>query len=312
MSSLKYTNCVLSAEAHAEPISSRVFDKNLLSPLSPNPFFVNSVCYSESESKHLSGFECLLSRCPVGWSPTALRKQGFNLCYVASGGFTFNGEPMSRGDAAFIEPYFEGAPICTESGSEIYLACFEGDITVHIAQMLRNFSPDTVYRVGFCESVTQLMDSMIYNKFMGEVSVKQLVIGFTDMLLAYLSRAVHSEDSLRKPDDLISRAKSAIEDSYADLTVEQLSNILYVNSKYLSKMFRKHLNTTPKQYITETKLHHAEHYLINTEYPIQKISEIVGYNNYSNFYIAFKSKYGVSPEEYRRILSDHDAQGKTK
>ena len=312
MSSLKYTHAVLSTEPQAEPISTRVFDKNLLSPTSADPFFTSSLYYSEGDSKHLSGFECIFSRCPAGRALTRQKKQSFTVCFVSRGSFTFNGEPMKAGDAAFIEPYFEDSPICAESGSEIYAVGFEGDITVHIAQMLRNFSSDAVYSVGFSESVTGLIDSMLYNKYLGEVSVKQLVIGFTDMLLAYLTRAVHPESSRRKPDDLISRAKSAIENSYADLTVEQLSNILYVNSKYLSKMFRKHLNTTPKQYITDTKLHHAEHYLLNTEYPIQKISEIVGYNNYSNFYIAFKAKYGVSPEDYRRILADHDAQGKTK
>ena len=52
---------------------------------------------------------------------------------------------------------------------------------------------------------------------------------------------------------------------------------------------------------------HAEHYLISTEYPIQKISEIVGYNNYTNFYVAFKNKYGIAPEEYRKIYYDSDA-----
>ena len=312
MSTLKYTYSVFDTAPQASPRDIHVYEKNLLIPHSPAPFFENSLFYEESESKHLTSFECAFARCHVGQIIESSRKQSFTVFYVTSGSFRYNGEDMLSGDAAFVEPFSEFSPICTEDRSEIYLLSLEGDITVHVAQMLRSFSSDAVYKVGFRESIASLFDSVIYNKFMGEISVKQLIIGFTDMLLAYLSRASHPDNSQRKPDDIISRAKSAIEEGYADLTVEQLSNILYVNSKYLSKIFRKHLNITPKQYITETKLIHAEHYLVNTEYPIQKISEIVGYNNYTNFYIAFKNKYGIAPEEYRREFSDHDAAHKAK
>ena len=214
---------------------------------------------------------------------------------------------MSKGDAVFVEPYFEYTLSCREDCSEIYRISWEGDITVHIAQMLRNFVSDSVYNVGCHESVTALIDSMIYNRFLERVSIKQLAVGFTDMLLAYLTRATGTDNLEKKPADLIARAKGIIEASYTGITVEQLANALYVNSKYLSKAFRKHTGMTPKHYITETKMTHAEHYLINTEYPIQKISEIVGYNNYTNFYIAFKTKYGIAPEEYRKMFSEQDS-----
>lgn len=279
----------------------------------PRPaVFENTVSYEDSESRHLRSFECSFFRCNKGYEMTAKREQSFTALYIASGSFYYNGLSMSRGDAVFIEPYFEHSFVCREDMSEAYVISWEGDITVHIAQMMRNFTSDSVYKVGFNDSVNGLVDSIIYNKFLDKINIKQLAVGFTDMALAYFTRAVDPDPAGKKPADLIARAKSAIETGYADLTVEQLANLLYVNSKYLSKAFRKHTGRTPKQYITETKMTHAEHYLISTEYPIQKISEIVGYNNYTNFYTAFKGKYGVAPEEYRRLFSDHDTPHKVR
>ena len=309
---LKYIYRIPNKDNSEQPEITYSYEENKLKHLPSTALFENTVLYEEAESRHLSRFECSFARYGSGYMLDGKREENFSVFYVSSGSFWYNGMKMSVGDSVFIEPYFDHTIICCDEGSEIYRISWAGDITVHIAQMLRNFSSDGIYKVGFNESIPPLVDQVIYNKYLDKINVKQMSVGFTDMMLAYLTRAVHPDNSGKKPADLISRAKNVIETNYADLTVEQLSNILYVNSKYLSKMFRKHTGMTPKQYITETKMTHAEHYLVSTEYPIQKVSEIVGYNNYTNFYIAFKNKYGIPPEEYRRMFSDHDTAHKIK
>ena len=290
-----------------QPFTTSVYDENLLIKSPPSEYFENVVSYSKSESRHLQSFECALSCAPSGYSLLNCRNKEFLVLYIHDGVAYYNGLRMTRGDAVFVEPYFVHSLVySSEAPPMIYRVTWEGDITVHLAQMLRSFTSDKVYRVGFCESVAELFDSLIYNRYLGDINMKQFVVGFTDMLLAYLTRAVLHDSSDKNLADLITRAKGAIDMGYADLTVDQLASLLYVNSKYLSKMFKKYTGMTPKRYITDIKMVHAEHYLINTEYPIQKISEIVGYNNYTNFYIAFKSKYGIPPEEYRRTYSEGD------
>ena len=309
---LKYIHRIPNKDNGEQPELTYIYEENKLKHIPSPALFENTVQYEESESRHLSSFECSFARCESGYIFDNRREERFSVFYVSRGCFWYNGSKMSVGDSVFIEPYFDHTLICGDSESEIYRISWSGDITVHIAQMLRNFTSDNIYRVGFIESIPSLIDQVIYNKYLDKINVKQLAVGFTDMMLAFLTRATHPDSSDKKPADLISRAKNVIETNYADLKVEQLANILYINSKYLSKMFRKHTGMTPKQYITETKMTHAEHYLVSTEYPIQKVSEIVGYNNYTNFYIAFKSKYGTPPEEYRRMFADHDAAHKIK
>lgn len=291
--------------------SAITYNTNLLERHPSSEYFENLLTYTNPENRHIKKFECGFAKCPPEFSADNRRAE-FTVVYVDGGVLYCNDSKMVQGDAVFIDPYLEYRVSCGNEPARIYYLRWEGDITVHLAQMLRSFSPSTVYRVGFRESVTPLIDSVLYNKHLGDISVRQLVVGFTDMLLAFLICGTHSESPQNKPADLIERAKSVIESGYSDLTVDKLASILYVNSKYLSKMFHKYMGITPKHYITETKMTHAEHYLISTEYPIQKISEIVGYNNYTNFYVAFKAKYGVSPEEYRRLYSDAEGTSRGK
>lgn len=311
MSSILYKYTDIRANESNDPKSCRTYDTNLLKKNPDSEYFENLVTYTNNESGHIKKFECAYSSCPTGFSVDNRCPQ-FTVIYVSGGALYCNGLKMMQGDAMFIDPYLEHRIFCEDEPAQVYLVRWEGDVIVHLAQMLRSFSPSTVYRVGFNECVTPLIDSIIYNRCLEDISIRQLVIGFTDMMLAYLMRGTHSEAPQKKPADLIARAKSVIESGYSDLTVDKLASILYVNSKYLSKMFHKYMGTTPKRYITETKMTHAEHYLISTEYPIQKVSEIVGYNNYTNFYVAFKNKYGISPEEYRRLYSDTEGAPKEK
>ena len=46
----------------------------------------------------------------------------------------------------------------------------------------------------------------------------------------------------------------------------------------------------------------ANNYLINTDLPIEKISEAVGYNSVEHFSRMFKRYYKKSPQQYRKSL----------
>ena len=307
-STLRYLHKIFDDPSGEIPTIVQANETNVLTETPNVPFYENTVSYSKSNSSHLESFECTFSRAAPGYSLLNRQYKEFHVIYVADGVAYYNGLRMVRGDVVFVEPYFVHSLVySTEDTPSVYRTLWQGDITVHIAQMLRNYTSDKVYHVGFEESMEGLFKSLIYNRFLGDISMKQFVVGFTDMLLAYLTRAFLPGGADASLADLITRAKNAMDLGYADLTVDQLASLLYVNSKYLSKVFKKYTGMTPKRYITDIKMVHAEHYLISTEYPIQKISEIVGYNNYTNFYIAFKNKYGIAPEEYRKAYSDSDA-----
>ena len=54
------------------------------------------------------------------------------------------------------------------------------------------------------------------------------------------------------------------------------------------------------------KLKEACHLLVTTNYKIETIMEMVGYNNTMYFNRVFKEKIGTSPSRYRKMQRIHD------
>jgi transcriptional regulator GlxA family with amidase domain len=52
-------------------------------------------------------------------------------------------------------------------------------------------------------------------------------------------------------------------------------------------------------YLTEIRLKNSIQLLLHTDIPIGDIDEKIGINSRQNFYKLFKSKYNISPSEYR-------------
>ncbi|WP_108060653.1 helix-turn-helix domain-containing protein [Poseidonibacter lekithochrous] len=61
--------------------------------------------------------------------------------------------------------------------------------------------------------------------------------------------------------------------------------------------FKKHNNTTPKQYLLDLKLEYSKNQLESVNKTVSEISSEIGYENVSHFIKAFKSKYNITPKQ---------------
>lgn len=85
-----------------------------------------------------------------------------------------------------------------------------------------------------------------------------------------------------------------------NITLSQLAKEANYSVSYVCATFKNVMNKTINNYIKEKRLDLAVQYL-KMDIPIVEAAERVGFNNYSYFYKAFKSVYGVSPMEYRNM-----------
>lgn len=69
---------------------------------------------------------------------------------------------------------------------------------------------------------------------------------------------------------------------------------------YLNRLFVKYTGTSIHKYIINMRIDEAKRLLLNTNIPIQDISEKTGFNNDTYFSNIFKNKLGVSPLKYRK------------
>ncbi|MGQ7944144.1 helix-turn-helix domain-containing protein [Flavobacterium sp. WC2509] len=83
-------------------------------------------------------------------------------------------------------------------------------------------------------------------------------------------------------------------------TTSELSKIFNVNEFKLKDTFRHFFNTSIYQFYTEERLKKAHLLILQTNIPLKEIAFISGYNDYTNFYKAFKKKFSYSPSELKR------------
>lgn len=107
----------------------------------------------------------------------------------------------------------------------------------------------------------------------------------------------HPVEKALNPSSFISRVISYIDENYdKNLTIKQIANELYISESNLSHRFRKELNISVYQYITEKRLSTIRQY-VSSGYSIGHASILCGFNDYGNFYRICKSHYGVNPSK---------------
>lgn len=107
---------------------------------------------------------------------------------------------------------------------------------------------------------------------------------------------------VKKERDPFTRMLDYIENHYcrSNLTYEEVAQAGGVGKTYVSKLFRARLGMSYIEYLTSVRMDRACGLLRTTDFSVQDIVRMVGYENASSFRRCFKERYGISAVEYRR------------
>ncbi|MDI6619679.1 MAG: response regulator [Clostridiales bacterium] len=121
---------------------------------------------------------------------------------------------------------------------------------------------------------------------------------FSNILNAFV--ACISEKQKGTKHFIIDRAVKYIDANYQKaITVQNLASYLHINSSYLSVLFKKEMEQTISDYISDKRIKKAEECLHNTDMKIYDIATYVGYQTPSYFSYRFKKNVGCTPAEFR-------------
>lgn len=85
-----------------------------------------------------------------------------------------------------------------------------------------------------------------------------------------------------------------------DITLEDLSNLTYLNKYYLVHSFKEYKGISPINYLIDKRISEAKHLLETTNHPIAKIADITGFSSQSYFSQVFKRETHMTPNEFRK------------
>lgn len=86
------------------------------------------------------------------------------------------------------------------------------------------------------------------------------------------------------------------------ITLDDLAKYFFIDKYYLSHLFKKNTGFTIFDYIQSKRIQYAKE-LIQQGVSISEASQQCGFNDYTNFYKAYKKLTGQSPAEYKRSIS---------
>ena len=167
----------------------------------------------------------------------------------------------------------------------------------------------TIYTWVICErnvieQYPEELESMFLKRIDEVESVEQCTRLFLEMTRKYcrLDRKV-----VRSSSSLVRKIITAVEtDLTQPLTLQYFSEILNVNSSYLSNLFRQETGITITEYVTARRIVHASDLLRYTGIPVNAVAKQAGIPDVQYFSRLFKRRVGMTPTQFRDSTSNRN------
>lgn len=160
-----------------------------------------------------------------------------------------------------------------------------------------------LFRLRDEKELAQIILQMFWEQRCSHKFCDQILNGMLQVFFCKLLQ--YGEDKVEYPDsyfynsDFIAQVQRFIEYHYKQGTLSECAEHFSFNARYLGTLLKKHTGKTFSQLMTDEKMKQAKKLLIETDVPVQKISELVGYQTPSYFMKVFKEQTDCTPSQYR-------------
>jgi AraC-like DNA-binding protein len=136
------------------------------------------------------------------------------------------------------------------------------------------------------------------SSYLQESYLSQLLLLFC----RYSQNSQSVEETTFENDEMIQSIMDYIDQHYMEpITLDMIAQHFFMNKYHLMRKFKKHTRMTIMDYCKKRRLIIARNYLMEGA-RIQDIYKLSGFDDYSNFFRAFKSAYQMSPRDYKNYM----------
>lgn len=125
-------------------------------------------------------------------------------------------------------------------------------------------------------------------------------------LIAYYLEHAGIKKINRMPSGMVDKLEyvtAFIEDNLSGhITVDQLAGLVHLHPNYFTRLFKKHLGTTPIQYINSRRMEEAKRLFMHTDCSLAAAAERVGVQDVYYLSKLFKEYTGYTPTDFRRLV----------
>lgn len=130
-----------------------------------------------------------------------------------------------------------------------------------------------------------------------EARLRRLALKWTGAALSALPKALPNVGAA----DHVERMAAFMAEQYRrPLRVAEIAAAAGLHSHYATTLFRAALGVGLSEYLTQSRVAHAQRLLLTTDLPVLDIMHEVGFRSTSRFHEAFVQACGVTPRVFRR------------
>lgn len=103
--------------------------------------------------------------------------------------------------------------------------------------------------------------------------------------------------------DTIKAVKAYVREHLSDdLTLDHVSEQVFISSKYLSKIFKEETGVAYSEYVTNLRMERARELMTQRDMTVEQVANTVGYRTPAYFIKKFKEIHGCTPKNFMRGL----------
>ena len=230
-----------------------------------------------------------------------------------NGGLVFSGESVPEtdrrvaGTSEFKKQILKKLEAGDSSGVKSFLELYTSDLIsleLELDKFKNSFFELIVTANNTTKEINKNFTSPTFDNAFATLSSeneKKLIKDFTQKFLMECTAAVINVKKAEE-NPIIKKVCDYVDKNIAqDISLEQAADMAGVSSFYLSKLFKEEKGETFINFISDKRLEKSRQLLAETDLSIKEITAEVGYNDQNYFSRIFKTKFGLSPKEYRKI-----------
>lgn len=124
------------------------------------------------------------------------------------------------------------------------------------------------------------------------------------MLLSLNKYVRNIKEEIASNESIITKTINYIcENINGNLSLDNISEKMFLSKYYLARLFKEKTNTTIHQYIIKKRLILSKQFL-ETNLPISEVCIQCGFADYTHFFRAFKHEFGITPKQYLEYINN--------
>ena len=244
---------------------------------------------------------CECEKCSENKEKTDLIMAHTAIHYIVDGYGFFNGVKLCKGDFFCA---VKNEKVCYYPQKEnpwtyIYMDLYGEDLE-EIIEKYDFRGKNSFGKIDFLEEVIEihkLFEIRASKNMENESFLNSLALTLLSMHTSYKQSV-----DLKISDVHVKKIQEYIDFNFnKKISISSLAKQFYLSCGYIRNIFYDRFHMSPKQYLQNLRMKKAAELLEISEYRVSEISVSVGYEDQLAFSKTFKSHFGTSPTEYRKL-----------